>query len=191
MANHVYTSFNIIASAEVLQDFIDKVITDEAKAKTWPDQYSIMTDNLFALLYADYKEDATRDWMIDNIGAKWCWIHDWYADNEYIQFTMQSAWSPPEIFFNKLSEYLMNTEEEFELEVRSEDEYHIHVSGGFANQIGYEFICIDQGYPDAPNEDDFDDADSYEEAEQIYLDAIADTIQDLIDECKYCLKTES
>ena len=33
MANHVYTSFNITASAEVLQDFIDKVITDEAKAK--------------------------------------------------------------------------------------------------------------------------------------------------------------
>jgi hypothetical protein len=191
MANHVYTSFNITANSEVLQDFIEKVISDEAKAKTWPENYSIMTDSLYRLLYEDYTEDSSREWMIDNIGAKWCWIHDWSADEEYIEFTMESAWSPPESFFNKLAEYLIDTGVDFELEVRSEDECHIHVSGGFANQNGYEFICIDQGYPSAPNEDDFTDDDSYYEAEEIYLAAIEDTIQDLIDECKYSLITDT
>ena len=75
----------------------------------------------------------------------------------------------------------------FEMEARSEDEAYLHVSGGYANHNGSEFICEDEDIPEYPDEDDFiDNKDqyAYDEAVENFYDKISEIKDDLILECK-------
>jgi hypothetical protein len=187
MANNVYTVVSIEASKEVLKNFADKLFTPEVEEAGWRHKSSMIADNLYELLYKDYpKDNLTRDWMTENVGAKWCFVHDWQVDDDIIDLTFDSAWYPPEELFHEIADWLTKRGE-FEMEARSEDEAYLHVSGGYANHNGSEFICEDDGIPEYPDEDDFinnKDKYAYDEAVENFYDKISEIKDDLILECK-------
>jgi hypothetical protein len=187
MANNVYTLVSIESSKEILKNFADKLFTPDVEEADWQLKSSIIADNLYGLLYKDYpKDNLTRDWMTENVGAKWCFVHDWQVDDDIIDLTFDSAWYPPDELFHKLAEYFKQFGE-FEMEARSEDEAYLHVSGGYANHNGSEFICEDEDIPEYPDEDDFkDDKDpsAYDYAVENFYDKISEIKDNLILECK-------
>ena len=186
MANNVYTVVSIEASKEVLKNFADKIFTPEVEEADWQKKSDLLADNLYRLLYKDYPKEYSRDWMTENIGAKWCFVHDWQVDDDIIDLTFDSAWYPPEELFHQLSDWFTKRGE-FEMEARSEDEAYLHVSGGYANQNGSEFIMEDDDLPEYPDEDDFEDNKdqyAYDEAVENFYDKISEIKDDLILECK-------
>jgi len=187
MANNVYTVVSIEASKETLKNFTDKLFTPEVEKADWRQKSDLLADNLYGLLYKDYpKDNLTRDWMTENVGAKWCFVHDWQVDDDIIDLTFDSAWYPPDELFHKIADWFTKRGE-FEMEARSEDEAYLHVSGGYANQNGSEFICEDDGLPEYPDEDDFEDNEdqyAYDEAVEKFYDKISEIKDDLILECK-------
>ena len=186
MANNVYTVVSIEASKEVLKNFADKIFTPEVEKADWQKKSDLLANNLYRLLYKDYPKEYSREWMTENVGAKWCFVHDWQVDEDIIDLTFDSAWYPPEELFHELADWFIKRGE-FEMEARSEDEAYLHVSGGYANQNGSEFIMEDDDLPEYPDEDDFEDNKdqyAYDEAVENFYDKISEIKDDLILECK-------
>ena len=184
MANNVYTVVSIESSKKVIKNFVDKIFTPEVEEADWQKKSDILANNLYGLLYKDYpKDNLTRDWMIENVGAKWCFIHDWQLDDDIIDLTFDSAWYPPEELFHELADWFAKRGE-FEMEARSEDEAYLHVSGGYANQNGSEFIMEDDNLPEYPDDEDFDSQEDHDEAVENFYDKISEIKDDLILECK-------
>jgi len=186
MANNVYTVVSIEASKEVLKNFADKIFTPEVEKADWQKKSDLLANNLYRLLYKDYPKEYSREWMTENVGAKWCFIHDWQVDADIIDLTFDSAWYPPEELFHELADWFTKRGE-FEMEARSEDEAYLHVSGGYANQNGSEFIMEDDDLPEYPDDDDFEDNKdqyAYDEAVDNFYDKISEIKDDLILECK-------
>ena len=186
MANNVYTVVSIEASKEVLKNFADKIFTPEVEKADWQKKSDLLANNLYRLLYKDYPKEYSREWMTENVGAKWCFVHDWQVDDDIIDLTFDSAWYPPEELFHEIADWFTKRGE-FEMEARSEDEAYLHVSGGYANHNGSEFICEDEDIPEYPDEDDFiDNKDqyAYDEAVDEFYDKISEIKDDLINECK-------
>lgn len=186
MANNVYTVVSIEASKEVLKNFADKIFTPEVEKADWQKKSDLLANNLYRLLYKDYPKEYSREWMTENVGAKWCFVHDWQVDDDIIDLTFDSAWYPPEELFHELADWFIKRGE-FEMEARSEDEAYLHVSGGYANQNGSEFIMEDDDLPEYPDEDDFEDSKdeyAYDEAVENFYDKISEIKDDLILECK-------
>jgi hypothetical protein len=187
MANNVYTVVSIESSKKVIKNFVDKIFTPEVEEADWQKKSDILADNLYGLLYKDYpKDNLTREWMTENVGAKWCFIHDWQIDDDIIDLTFDSAWYPPEELFHELADWFAKRGE-FEMEARSEDEAYLHVSGGYANQNGSEFIMEDENLPEYPNDEDFEDNEdeyAYDEAVDNFYNKISEIKDDLILECK-------
>ena len=93
MANHVDGYLSIQANEEGMKAFqkiIGKLtkIQEDAMEADSPWGYEVHLGELFFDDLDD--EKLTRDWMCDNIGAKWAYARDW--DEESI--SMYSAWSP-------------------------------------------------------------------------------------------------
>jgi len=184
MANNVYTVVSIESSKKVIKNFVDKIFTPEVEKADWREKSDMLADNLYGLLYKDYpKDNLTRDWMTENVGAKWCFIHDWQVDDDIIDLTFDSAWYPPEELFHEIADWFTKRGE-FEMEATSEDEAYLHVSGGYANQNGSDFICDDEDLPEYPDDEDFDTTEEYDEAVEKFYDTIADRKEDLVNECK-------
>ena len=184
MANNVYTVVSIEASKKLIKNFTDKIFTPEVEKAEWQKKSDLLADNLYGLLYKDYpKDNLTRDWMIENVGAKWCFVHDWFIEDDLIELTFDSAWYPPEELFHELADWFTKRGE-FTMEAKSEDEAYLHVSGGYANQHGSEFICEDDGLPEYPDDEDFNDQYEYDEAVEKFYDDINDIKENLINECK-------
>lgn len=186
MANNVYTLVSIESSKEVIKNFKDKLFTPEVEEADWQKKSDLLADNLYGLLYKDYPKEYSREWMIENVGAKWCFVHDWQIEDDIIDLTFDSAWYPPEELFHEIADWFTKRGE-FEMEARSEDEAYLHVSGGYANQNGSEFIMEDDDLPEYPDEDDFEDNKdeyAYDEAVENFYDKISDIKDDLVLESK-------
>ncbi len=184
MANNVYTTISIEASPKDIKDFADKLFTPDVEKLNWTEKGDIVADNLYRLLYNDYpKDNLTREWMTENIGAKWCFVHDWVIESEVIELTFDSAWWPPVDLFHQLAEYFTQFGE-FEMEATSEDESYMNVSGGFANQLGSEFFVEESNIPEWPDEDDFDSTEIHDSAIEKFYDTIDNIKETLIYECK-------
>ena len=186
MANNVYTVVSIEASKELIKNFVDKLFTPEVEKADWQKKSDLLDNNLYRLLYKDYPKEYSREWMTENVGAKWCFVHDCQVDDDLIDLTFDSAWYPPEELFHELADWFIKRGE-FEMEARSEDEAYLHVSGGYANQNGSEFIMEDDDLPEYPDEDDFEDNKdqyAYDEAVENFYDKISEIKDDLILECK-------
>jgi hypothetical protein len=199
MANHVYTIMCITSTPEVLKAFKDKIVTEQKQTDNtdkdkdsvlpkWYDECYRLADNLYELIYGEeYPEEPDRDWMITNIGAKWCHLHDWQFDEDEIILTFESAWDTPEELFYMIADYFQDNSKEFEIELTSEDEALLHIAGGYANQFGSDFICEydEDNIPKHPILDNYDEENEeyYEADEQFYLD-LADAKQKLVNLCK-------
>ena len=184
MANNVYTVVSIESSKKLIKNFADKLFTPEVEEADWQKKSDLLADNLYGLLYKDYpKDNLTRDWMIENVGAKWCFVHDWMVDDDNIDLTFDSAWYPPEELFHEIADWFAKRGE-FEMKAKSEDEAYLHVSGGYANHNGSEFICEDDNLPEYPDEEDYKDQYEFDEAVEKFYDQIDDIKEDLILECQ-------
>ena len=89
MANHVdgYLSIDTNeAGKKVWQGIIDKLdAIREQEGESWGEVH------LGQLFFDDFEDpEFTRNWMCDNIGAKWAYARDWDEDG----MSMYSAWSP-------------------------------------------------------------------------------------------------
>ena len=128
MANHVYTQVEIeFANLEDTTKFsewigntFDEHITYGARIEGCR---NIMLDNL----YPD-KED-TRDYYIENLGAKWIYFDDVDTYDTTVTITWTTAWDFPEKLFNKLTEYLQSEYKGFTFKCTFDDE-------------GYNFIGV-------------------------------------------------
>ena len=183
MANNVYTLVTIESSKNVIKEFSDKIITPEVEKANWSQKSTIIAENLFKLIYDNYPAEYSREWMAENLGAKWCFVHDWQLDDDTIDLTFDSAWYPPDELFHKLAEYFKQFGD-FEMEARSEDEAYQNVSGGYANQNGSEFLVEDEDIPPYPDDEDFDSQEDHDEAIEEFYDKIADMKDELLNECK-------
>ena len=89
MANHVDGYLSIQANEEGMKAFktiIDKLSDKQAEGEpTWGEVH------LGDLFFDDLDDERlTRDWMCDNIGAKWAYAREWDEDG----MSMYSAWGP-------------------------------------------------------------------------------------------------
>lgn len=183
MANNVYTVVSIESSKEVIKNFADKLFTPEVEEADWHEKSNIAGNNLYKLIYDNYPAEYSRDWNTENLGAKWCFLHDWLIEDDVIELTFESAWYPPEELFHEMADWFTKRGE-FEMEARSEDEAYQNVSGGYANQNGSEFIVEDMDIPEWPDEDKFDTTELYDEAMETFYDEIIELKENLINESK-------
>jgi hypothetical protein len=183
MANNVYTIVSIEATPKVIKEFTDKIITSEVKKLNWSNQGDLIATNLYNLIYDNYPKEYSRDWNCENIGAKWCFVHDWQVGDDNIEITFDSAWSPPDSLFHQLAEYFMEFGD-FEMEATSEDEAYQNISGGYANETGSEFLIQDTDIPEWPDPDDFDSNETHDAAMETFYCTIDDLKENLIHESK-------
>jgi hypothetical protein len=183
MANNVYTNVSIEATPKVIKEFTDKIITSEVKKLNWSNQGDLIADNLYNLIYDNYPKEYSRDWNCENIGAKWCFVHDWDVGKDTIELTFDSAWSPPDSLFHQLAEYFMEFGD-FEMEATSEDEAYQNISGGYANENGSEFLIQDTDIPEWPDIDHFDSNETHDAAMETFYCTIDDLKENLIHESK-------
>ena len=196
MANNVYTVFSIESTKKSIEKLTNLLHSKEIEEADWQKKSDLLTNSLYSLLYKDYpKEDyPTREWMTENIGAKWCFVHDWYYGEDYIDLTFESAWNTPEDLFHTFAEYITNTSDDtFSMELRSEDEAYLHIAGGFASNIGSEVIIEDDYEIPHPNSEDpkYKDKDElYDEDLEKFYDHVNDVKDNLIEECRNILTEE-
>ena len=110
MANNVYTTMSIESSKAVLKNFVDKIITPEVEQSDWYEKSNIAGNNLYKLIYDNYPAEYSRDWNTENLGAKWCFLHDWLIEDDVIELTFESAWYPPEELFHEIAIGLQSEE---------------------------------------------------------------------------------
>ena len=179
MANHVTTAITINATTDIILYLKKVILTNVSNDATWNQTENLTTLNLFSLLYKDWPtEDNAPSWpdrtyMMDNVGAKWCYLNDYYFTDDTIELYFESAWAAPESLIYHLTDHINDKfkfpDSEFEMQITAEDENYCHVSGGYANQFGCEFYCdhdTDFMYPDP---DDFDSITEHDDAiEQFY-----------------------
>ena len=191
MANNVYTVMTIESTKESIEKLTNLFYSDEIEKADWMEKSSLLANKIYKLIYPNFPEEPTRDWMTENLGAKWCFVHDWSYGEDYIDFTFDSAWYCPEELFHQLAEFVANTiTDTFSMELRSEDEAYLHVSGGFATNAGSEVLVedeLEQEYPDSDDEKYKDNNELYDEDVNLFYDYISDLKDSLIDECRNSL----
>ena len=173
MANNVYTVMSIESTKKSIEQLTNLLHSEEIENANWQEKSGLLTDKLFKLLYEDYPENPTREWMTDNIGAKWCWIHDWSYGEDYIDLTFESAWHTPEDLFHELAEFMDKT-----------------LKDTFSN-VGSEILIEDEyeiTYPDDEDEKYKGKDELYDEDLQLFWDHINDVKDNLIEECRIMLK---
>ena len=192
MANNVYTIMTIESTKKSIEKLTNLLHDEKIENAEWIEKTSLLASKIYKLIYPNFPEDPTRDWMIENLGAKWCFVHDWSYGEDYIDLTFDSAWYCPEELFHQLAEFVSNNiTDTFSMELRSEDEAYLHVSGGFASHIGSEIIVEDEfekEYPDQDNEKYKDNDQLYDEDLESFYDYIEELKDKLIEESRDILK---
>ena len=192
MANNVYTVMTIESTKKSIEKLTNLFHDEQIESADWMEKSTLLANKIYKLIYPNFPEDPTRDWMTENLGAKWCFVHDWYYGEDYIDFTFDSAWYCPEELFHQLAEFVSNNiTDTFSMELRSEDEAYLHVSGGFASHIGSEIIVEDEfekEYPDQDNEKYKDNDQLYDEDLESFYDYIEELKDKLIEESRDILK---
>jgi len=116
MANHVRTTVRFEklndAGKAKLQELYSRIRTEDKGYEWFSDMWVSATCGV------DYETSSTYDWMIENVGPKWCYFEDRDED----QFTTTSAWSPPETGLLWLFEQIASADPDFIASVFYEDE---------------------------------------------------------------------
>lgn len=163
MANNVYTYVKITNVSPSGGEFLEELFESEEENK------------VFKTIYEEFEE--TRDWMCDNVGAKWCYFEEPFYDPVEKTFTVCciSAWSMPEDFLTELYGRVLPISEHADMFCRYEDEmpnfvgvYGISHNGAEINEYveadDYEEVigcsCWDEEADDM-NEEWYDSLETY------------------------------
>jgi hypothetical protein len=113
MANHVHTHVEFQRINEAAQNRLKELYAKVREDSTykWFGDIFVVDD--------DFDKIEDRSWMVENVGAKWCYFED--RDEDY--FTTESAWAPPIDGIEKLLEDLSQYDKKLLTVVRYEDEF--------------------------------------------------------------------
>jgi len=163
MANHVYSllevKFKTVDDTSRFLEWIE-LETDSEKYpenSTYLSRMEACSNCLFESLY-DGTED-TRDWWLENVGAKWCYLDDVDSSDDTVYLSLVSAWDFPEGLFFKLSDFLREQYAGAKMEGTFEDEGYCFIGACAANQQfrDIEYFHPDEEYFEDPNYRDEDD----------------------------------
>jgi hypothetical protein len=133
MANHVTSVLEIeFTSAEDALRFSEWTAhypNDESI--TYGERIELCCETMLQNLYPD-KED-TRDYYIENLGAKWIYFDDTERWETTMFISWTTAWDFPEKLFNKLTEYLQSEYKGFICKCTFEDEGFGFVGAAVSN----------------------------------------------------------
>lgn len=124
MANHVTTRVTIDCNDKA------QVIVDQWQAAI--DAMSNEDYKMVSKLFDVDPEVIDYNWMIENVGSKWCYADDYYDNN----FTLVSAWDWPCKFVEWMAEQVIALDEDACITVTYEDEmpnfvgYHVFTKQG-------------------------------------------------------------
>jgi hypothetical protein len=176
MANHVMSNITVRNPTSDVVEFISSLFTKEEGGYN----YDIDLNKL----YENTEGSDTRQWYIDNIGAKWMTIDDVGGD----YFNTVTAWSAPIDFFEVLCLKLQSIQPDVQVSMTYEDE--------MPNFIGVSVFDGDMDEFDNTELDSEDYSDvlgvSYPDEEEIAEDRGLDLENDYdeIDEIRYELQEE-
>jgi hypothetical protein len=117
MANHVTTRVTIDCN-EAAQVVVEQ----------WREAIEGMDNDDYKMVWKLFgidAEEVTHQWLIENLGSKWCYSDDIYDNN----FTLVSAWDWPDKFVAWMAEQVIALDEDASITVTYEDEG--------ANFVGY------------------------------------------------------
>ena len=162
MANHVSSYFNInFASEADCTRFAEWIgLLPHNEHITWGERIEACCNIMMDNLYPDNED--TRQWWIDNVGAKWMYFDDVdRSSDSSIIINMTSAWDFPEGLFFKLSDFLRERYQGVTMQVTFEDEGYNFIGAAASNQ---EFRDVEYHHPD------FDELDEYKDDEDNWTD---------------------
>jgi hypothetical protein len=121
MANNVTTRIAFVCNEQAME------LVNQWFAKIDTDVHASVTS-----LFDVAREDITWEWMLENIGSKWCYL-DMTWENS---MRVVSAWDWPEHFVQWMADKIIAIDPDARLEVEYEDEmpnfigYHIFTALG-------------------------------------------------------------
>lgn len=154
MANHVESIITFTNLSEEAQEYLNS-------------HTESLGENLLEDLYSDYED--SRNWYIDNIGAKWLNIEE--IDEDFISIT--TAWSAPIEFYEKLYIKLVELNSpKATLFSTYEDEMpnFIGVQGYGPEGFEYEEFLDEEDYKDTLGREPYVDDDFNEEFQEAQID---------------------
>ena len=168
MANHVTT--------RVLSDCNEKaqVVVDqrrEAIEGMDNDDYKMVWK-----LFGIDAEDATYEWLIENIGSKWCYSDDIYDNN----FTLVSAWDWPDKFVAWMAEQVIGLDEDATITVTYEDEQPNFVGYHVFTKLGERGDFIDYDTLVEMVKEAIPELSQLEESTDEYFDVLYDNLWDAV-----------
>lgn len=163
MANHVYSllevKFKTVDDTSRFLKWIGLETDPEMQPEnsTYLSRIEACSNCLFESLYEDTED--TREWWIDNIGAKWCYLDDVDSSDDTVYLSLVSAWDFPEGLFFKLSDFLREQYPGAKVEGTFEDEGYCFIGACASNQQfrDIEYFHPDEEYFEDPNYRDEDD----------------------------------
>jgi len=168
MANHVTTFITISGDSELIT-WLDKKLSSVEVGDNAFDEMS--TEQTVQLFYENQYE-MTYEWMIENVGAKWCYINEWVG----------------EIFdLDVFSPYMLITTTVKE-EWRTKIPAVVHVDKSL-DPIGAMYISskgshIEEGSYEYPAQEDYETEEEYHRALDFMWEDIGDMKDDLLEQCK-------
>jgi len=178
MANNVTTFVFISGNSDLITSLDKKLSSVELQDNPFEEMSTEQTARLF---YENQYEN-TYEWMLQNIGAKWCYINEWVvvSDTE-LQITMTSAWSFPESLVERMHSVCSEMDEECEFSITYEDESLDPIGAMYISKNGSH---IEESSYEWPQEEDYETQDEYLDALDSMWEEIGDIKDDLLEQCK-------
>ncbi len=178
MANHVTTFITISGDSELIT-WLDKKLSSVEVGDNAFDEMS--TEQTVQLFYENQYE-MTYEWMIENVGAKWCYINEWVVMEEtQIQIQMTSAWSMPEALIERMFLVCSDVDDECEFSIAYEDESLDPIGAMYISSKGSH---IEEGSYEYPAQEDYETEEEYHRALDFMWEDIGDMKDDLLEQCK-------
>lgn len=170
MANNLKSMINVIANDEAIKNLEERIdvaggYSDIAKfARAFYENVEV-TEN----------DGVLNSWSLDNLGSKWTYMYDHWSGGE---FSIESAWYPPKEFFIHLYKLMSAIDPDTIIEVKYEDETY-NPTGAFLIKKDSEgepmWAQNEEDEMENPTDDmDWDD-EGYEDAQQEFMEEVADT----------------
>lgn len=187
MANHVYTHIEIHFASEQDANRFSEGLQFYPKPEdliSFWQHMEICTKCLLNNVY-DVVED-TRNWYIDNVGAKWITIDNIDRDDNIIYIDWTTAWSFADGLFDKLTQYLRKEFPGFEMQVMYEDEGFCFIGAAASNDKNYDI----EEYDPVEERTDPDYLDAEEMLNDLFYEDMSLKKQQLLEEILQSIKSE-
>lgn len=183
MANNVYSTIEIKFVNEEDASRFASWIGLETDSDKWPENSTYMSrieacSNCFFESLYDGTAD-TREWWIENVGAKWCYLDDVDISDDTVYLTVVSAWDFPEGMFFKLTDFLREQYAGATLQCTFEDESYCFIGACASNQQHRDIIYFSPEAEFFNNSTYLDDNDFWTDA---FFEEMADKKDELLDD---------